>query len=52
MIRWFTCKAASTASDCARTLAKLQPAEHRKRVLSKMIQMRKEQGMPPARVRI
>lgn len=39
-----------TASDAARALAKLKPEEQRKRVLRNMQTLRKELGMPPAKV--
>lgn len=42
--------AEQTASDAARALAKLKPEEQRKRVLRNMQALRKELGMPPAKV--
>lgn len=40
----------ATASDAARTLARVKPQEQRKRVLRNMQELRCQMGMPPAKV--
>lgn len=47
---WWPRTPKATASDAARTLAKLRPEEQRKRVLRNMQELRQQMGMPPAKV--